>query len=250
MISRVFKRTVFAAVVAAGILAGTAAHAITLDDVYRAVAQGTRVEAADAKAAVDAMRASAAAAGAARDEAARTKKSLEAEVAALEEAVSAAQERVRERRAKLEKERASVEAVLASIERHEGLLTEAVMKTQIGRSEAFMDDAPVSKTDGVARLRRHWVRALGAVAGSAGVRTVEDAVIYDAAGAPSRGTVTLYGPFAAKAGTARGSDICLQSAPGVALRTIPAFQWALWRLIRPSAGCLRATPSVIRPGPG
>ena len=159
MISRVFKRTVFAAVVAAGILAGTAAHAITLDDVYRAVAQGTRVEAADAKAAVDAMRASAAAAGAARDEAARTKKSLEAEVAALEEAVSAAQERVRERRAKLEKERASVEAVLASIERHEGLLTEAVMKTQIGRSEAFMDDAPVSKTDGVARLRRHWVRA-------------------------------------------------------------------------------------------
>ena len=177
MISRVFKRTVFAAVVAAGILAGTAAHAITLDDVYRAVAQGTRVEAADAKAAVDAMRASAAAAGAARDEAARTKKSLEAEVAALEEAVSAAQERVRERRAKLEKERASVEAVLASIERHEGLLTEAVMKTQIGRSEAFMDDAPVSKTDGVARLRRHWVRALGAVAGSAGVRTVEDAVI-------------------------------------------------------------------------
>ena len=134
MISRVFKRTVFAAVVAAGILAGTAAHATTLDDVYRAVAQGTRVEAADAKAAVDAMRASAAAAGAARDEAARTKKSLEAEVAALEEAVSAAQERVRERRAKLEKERASVEAVLASIERHEGLLTEAVMKTQIGRS--------------------------------------------------------------------------------------------------------------------
>ena len=90
--------------------------------------------------------------------------------------------------------------MLASIERHEGLLTEAVMKTQIGRSEAFMDDAPVSKTDGVARLRRHWVRALGAVAGSAGVRTVEDAVIYDAAGAPSRGTVTLYGPFAAKAG--------------------------------------------------
>ena len=200
MISRVFKRTVFAAVVAAGILAGTAAHATTLDDVYRAVAQGTRVEAADAKAAVDAMRASAAAAGAARDEAARTKKSLEAEVAALEEAVSAAQERVRERRAKLEKERASVEAVLASIERHEGLLTESVMKTQIGRSKAFMDDAPVSKTDGVARLRRHWVRALGAVAGSAGVRTVEDAVIYDAAGAPSRGTVTLYGPFAAKAG--------------------------------------------------
>ena len=199
MISRVFKRTVFVAVVAAGILAGTAAHAITLDDVYRAVAQGTRVEAADAKAAVDAMRASAVAAGAARDEAVRTKKSLEAEVAALEEAVSAAQERVRERRAKLEKERASVEAVLASIERHEGLLTEAVMKTQIGRSEAFMDDAPVSKTDGVARLRRHWVRALGAVAGSAGVRTVEDAVIYDAAGAPSRGTVTLYGPFAAKA---------------------------------------------------
>ena len=197
MISRVFKRTVFAAVVAVGILAGTAAHATTLDDVYRAVAQGTRVEAADAKAAVDAMRASAAAAGAARDEAARTKKSLEAEVAALEEAVSAAQERVRERR---EKERASVEAVLASIERHEGLLTESVMKTQIGRSKAFMDDAPVSKTDGVARLRRHWVRALGAVAGSAGVRTVEDAVIYDAAGAPSRGTVTLYGPFAAKAG--------------------------------------------------
>lgn len=84
MISRVFKRTVFAAAVAAGILAGTAAHAATLDDVYRAVAQGTRVEAADAKAAVDAMRASAAAAGAARDEAARTKKSLEAEVAALE----------------------------------------------------------------------------------------------------------------------------------------------------------------------
>lgn len=62
MISRVFKRTVFAAVVAAGILAGTAAHATTLDDVYRAVAQGTRVEAADAKAAVDAMRASATAA--------------------------------------------------------------------------------------------------------------------------------------------------------------------------------------------
>ena len=92
------------------------------------------------------------------------------------------------------------EAVLASIERHEGLLTESVMKTQIGRSKAFMDDAPVSKTDGVARLRRHCVRALGAVAGSAGVRTVEDAVIYDAAGAPSRGTVTLYGPFAAKAG--------------------------------------------------
>ena len=200
MISRVFKRTVFAAAVAAGILAGTAAHAAMLDDVYRAVAQGTRVEAADAKAAVDAMRASAAAAGAARDEAARTKKSLEAEVAALEEAVSAAQERVRERRAKLEKERASVEAVLASIERHEGLLIESVMKTQIGRSEAFMDDAPVSKTDGVARLRRHWVRALGAVAGSAGVRTAEDAVIYDAAGAPSRGAVTLYGPFAAKAG--------------------------------------------------
>lgn len=200
MISRVFKRTVFAAAVAAGILAGTAAHAATLDDVYRAVAQGTRVEAADAKAAVDAMRASAAVAGAARDEAARTKKSLEAEVAALEEAVSAAQERVRERRAKLEKERASVEAVLASIERHEGLLTESVMKTQIGRSEAFMDDAPVSKTDGVARLRRHWVRALGAVAGSANVRTAEDAVIYDAAGAPSRGAVTLYGPFAAKAG--------------------------------------------------
>ena len=57
MISRVFKRTVFAAVVAAGILAGTAAHATTLDDVYRAVAQGTRVEAADAKAAGDAMRA-------------------------------------------------------------------------------------------------------------------------------------------------------------------------------------------------
>ena len=199
MISRVFKRTVFAAAVAAGILAGTAAHAATLDDVYCAVAQGTRVEAADAKSAVDAMRASAAAAGAARDEAARTKKSLEAEVAALEEAVSAAQERVRERRAKLEKERASVEAVLASIERHEGLLIESVMKTQIGRSEAFMDDAPVSKTDGVARLRRHWVRALGAVAGSAGVRTAEDAVIYDAAGAPSRGAVTLYGPFAAKA---------------------------------------------------
>lgn len=115
MISRVFKRTVFVAVVAAGILAGTAAHATTLDDVYRAVAQGTRVEAADAKTAVDAMRASAVAAGAARDEAVRTKKSLEAEVAALEEAVSAAQERVRERRAKLEKERASVEAVLASI---------------------------------------------------------------------------------------------------------------------------------------
>ena len=109
MISRVFKRTVFVAVVAAGILAGTAAHATTLDDVYRAVAQGTRVEAADAKAAVDAMRASAAAAGAARDE-----------------------------------------AVLASIERHEGLLTESVMKTQIGRSEAFMDDAPVSKTDACA----------------------------------------------------------------------------------------------------
>lgn len=197
MISRVFKRTVFAAVVAAGILAGTAAHATTLDDVYRAVAQGTRVEAADAKAAVDAMRASAVAAGAARDEAVRTKKSLEAEVAALEEAVSAAQERVRERRAKLEKERASVEAVLASIERHEGLLTEAVMKTQIGGARPSWT---ISKTDGVARLRRHWVRALGAVAGSAGVRTVEDAVIYDAAGAPSRGTVTLYGPFAAKAG--------------------------------------------------
>lgn len=168
MISRVFKRTVFAAVVAAGILAGTAAHATTLDDVYRAVAQGTRVEAADAKAAVDAMRASATAAGAGRDEAARTKKSLEAEVAALEEAVSAAQERVRERRAKLEKERASVEAVLASIERHEGLLTESVMKTQIGRSKAFMDDAPgLEDGTGVARLRRHWVRALGAVAGSA-----------------------------------------------------------------------------------